>query len=42
VIIAGQRKQRIGNLLAGTVVVSNKVIYESNSTVPTPEQAIAE
>jgi uncharacterized RDD family membrane protein YckC len=42
VIIASQRQQRIGNLLAGTVVVSNKVIYESSSTVPTPEQAIPE
>jgi len=38
VIIASQRKQRIGNLLARTVVVSNKVIYESSSTVPTPDK----
>ena len=34
VIIASQRKQRIGDLLAGTVVVSNKLIWDSNSIEP--------
>lgn len=29
VIIASERKQRIGDLLAGTVVVSNQLIWES-------------
>ena len=40
VIIASERKQRIGDLLAGTVVVSNKLIWESGSTEPATEQAI--
>jgi len=31
VIIASARKQRIGDLLAGTLVVPNGVIWESNS-----------
>jgi uncharacterized RDD family membrane protein YckC len=34
VIIASQRKQRIGDLLAGTVVVSNKLIWDSTSLEP--------
>jgi len=34
VIIASQRKQRIGDLLAGTVVVSDKLSWESASTEP--------
>lgn len=38
VIIASQRKQRIGDLLAGTIVVSNKLIWESSSTEPTPNK----
>ncbi len=40
VIIASQRKQRIGDLLAGTVVVSNSLIRESNSIDPADEQTI--
>ena len=40
VIIASERKQRIGDLLAGTVVVSNKLIWESSSTEPATEHAI--
>jgi uncharacterized RDD family membrane protein YckC len=40
VIIASQRKQRIGDLLAGTVVVSDRLIWESSSTEPAVEQAI--
>jgi len=39
VIIASERKQRIGDLLAGTVVVSDKMSWESSSTEPTAEQA---
>ena len=34
VIIASQRKQRIGDLLAGTVVVSNQLIWDSHSIEP--------
>jgi uncharacterized RDD family membrane protein YckC len=34
VIIASQRKQRIGDLLAGTVVVSNRLIWDSTSIEP--------
>jgi uncharacterized RDD family membrane protein YckC len=40
VIIASQRKQRIGDLLAGTVVVSNQLIWESSPVDPA-EQAIS-
>ena len=40
VIIASERKQRIGDLLAGTVVVSNKLIWESSATEPATEHAI--
>lgn len=40
VIIGSQRKQRIGDLLAGTVVVSNKLSWESSSTELAAEQAI--
>ena len=40
VIIASERKQRIGDLLAGTVVVSNKVRWESSSTEPTCRTSI--
>lgn len=39
VIIASKRKQRLGDLLAGTVVVSNNLIWESNSIEPAAEQA---
>jgi len=34
VIIGSERKQRIGDLLAGTVVVSDKLSWESASTEP--------
>lgn len=40
VIIASKRKQRLGDLLAGTVVVSNNLIWESNSIEPADEQDI--
>jgi len=40
VIIASERKQRIGDLLAGTVVVSDKVRWESSSTEPTCRTSI--
>lgn len=40
VIIASERKQRIGDLLAGTVVVSDKLIWESNPIEPAVDQAI--
>ena len=40
VIIGSERKQRIGDLLAGTVVVSNKLIWESSPIEPAAEQAI--
>jgi len=40
VIITSERKQRIGDLLAGTVVVSDKVIWGSSLIEPDPEQAI--
>ena len=39
-IIASERKQRIGDMLAGTVVVSNKVRWESSSTEPTCRTSI--
>ena len=37
VIIASERKQRIGDLLAGTLVVSNELIWESSSIGPADE-----
>jgi len=40
VIIASERKQRLGDLLAGTVVVSDKVSWESSSTEPTSRTSI--
>src|SRR5262245_43844778 len=40
VIIASQRKQRIGDLLAGTVVVPNNLIWDSSSSEPADEQTI--
>ena len=40
VINASKRKQRIGDLLAGTVVVSDKLIWESSSTETAAEQGI--
>ena len=40
VIIASERKQRIGDLLAGTVVVSTKLSWQSASIEPAAEQAI--
>ena len=41
VIIGSERKQRLGDLLAGTVVVSNKLSWESSSTELAAEQAIS-
>ncbi len=40
VIIASERKQRIGDLLAGTVVVSSKLIWDSSSIEPTVERGL--
>ena len=40
VIIASKRKQRIGDQLAGTVVVSDKLIWDASSVEPATEQAI--
>lgn len=40
VIIATERKQRLGDLLAGTVVVSNQLIWESSSIESADEPAI--
>src|ERR1044072_1766583 len=40
VIIASARKQRLGDLLAGTVVVSNNLIWDSHSVEPVTEEAI--
>ena len=39
-IITTERKQRIGDLLAGTVVVSNKLIWTADPVEPAVEQAI--
>jgi len=39
-IITTERKQRIGDLLAGTVVVSNKLIWQTDPVEPGVEQAI--
>ena len=36
-IISSKQKQRIGDMLAGTVVVSNKMIWDANSLTSTPE-----
>lgn len=40
VIIASERKQRIGDQLAGTLVVSNKLIWTRESIEGATEQAI--
>jgi uncharacterized RDD family membrane protein YckC len=40
VIIASSRRQRIGDMLAGTVVVSNRLIWDSSSIEPADEEAI--
>jgi uncharacterized RDD family membrane protein YckC len=37
VIIASERKQRLGDMLAGTVVVSNKLSWDSVPSIPSPE-----
>jgi len=37
VIIASERKQRIGDMLAGTIVVSNKLSWSSAPSSPSPE-----
>lgn len=42
-VISSKQKQRVGDMLAGTVVVSDKLnweLNESNATEPVPEQAI--
>ena len=39
-IIASERKQRIGDMLAGTVVVSNKLVWESSPVESASEEAI--
>ena len=39
-IIFSKRKQRLGDLLAGTVVVSNKLIWKADPVEPTVEQAL--
>lgn len=38
VIIASKQKQRVGDLIAGTVVVSNKLIWDSSDIEPAPNQ----
>ena len=40
VIIASKRKQRIGDLLAGTLVVSAASQWDDNSVEPAPEPAL--
>ena len=40
VIIASERKQRIGDLLAGTIVVSAASQWDDNSVQPTSEPAL--
>jgi uncharacterized RDD family membrane protein YckC len=40
VIIATERKQRIGDLLAGTLVVSTATQWDDNSVQPTSEPAL--
>lgn len=42
VIIASARKQRIGDMLAGTVVVSNKLSWSSVPSSPSPEHKPSE
>ena len=42
VIIASERKQRIGDILAGTVVVSNKLSWSSVPSIPSPEHKPSE
>jgi len=39
VVIASERKQRIGDLLAGTLVVSDKLVWVCSSDEPATEQA---
>ena len=41
VIIASARKQRIGDLLAGTLVVPNGLVWESNSDELVADPAVA-
>jgi len=41
-IIASERKQRIGDMLAGTVVVSNKLSWSSVPSSPSPEHKPSE
>ena len=39
VIIASERKQRIGDLLAGTLVVSTALEWDNDSVQPASERA---
>ncbi len=38
-VVTSHRKQRIGDVLAGTVVVSNRLVWTSSSAEPATEQA---
>jgi uncharacterized RDD family membrane protein YckC len=40
-IISSERKQRIGDMLAGTLVVSNKLVWEDNASEPVVAQTLA-
>jgi uncharacterized RDD family membrane protein YckC len=40
VIIASERKQRIGDLLAGTLVVSDRLLWDQNSAETIAEQPL--
>lgn len=41
VVTASARKQRIGDLLAGTLVVSDRLVWEASSAQDAREQALA-
>jgi len=41
-IIASKRKQRIGDLLAGTLVVSDRLLWDQNSAETVAEQPLGE
>ena len=41
-IITSKRRQRIGDMLAGTVVVSNKLSWSSVPSSPSPEHKLSE
>jgi uncharacterized RDD family membrane protein YckC len=42
VVIATERKQRIGDLLAGTLVVSDQLVWDESSEQAEDERALAE